>query len=587
MYNVNLFNTENKDFKDGIERASKKPKASKRISVLNFNQDKASKFNKAMILYSLIHNKQNNIENKDQKEEKGQQTFYEDLGQYCNDKDAIYKAELLSFTEWFSKLDEGWIFTPLGINNIHIRVTPDNLGSLIGFALTSNVYFDGLVNFNYLNLKNKLLIQRESLKFNENITLLSKEDETDVFNSPLPPSLIEKELQKVNKDNFIITFWNYKNQEVKMFVELDGEKEEFTKTTNSVYWYKPVDTNESKEKEQSEVPPNHIKHFPEDYLKLDSNSPDIMLEFIGILSSESNKGTENLLKSLKKERDNWFETTADNIDYEVKIYFPMKFEALRRYYWGKHSQFINSIWATIDWNENSGGKSGSSFLQSNWQKYILKEVKKQEMKMFVEIEGMYFDYLAKSFFNHYPTTLAKILGAYRIKIKNRTKNESKIIYYFLQENLFVNPKSEKQLIYDLKGSKRNRFAPLHKRVLLDNNFLLDFNSMPLTLDYAMKNIMNKWFINDSIFLSKWNIIDYSVLLIINEEDHSLRVGVIDYIQQYTLYKLLETRFKKVVGKDDPTIISPLEYKKRFLRAMNKYFIGLYEEKQAPKIKMLK
>ena len=117
-----------------------------------------------------------------------------------------------------------------------------------------------------------------------------------------------------------------------MYVELDGVKEEFTKATNSTYWSKPVETQESKEKESSELPPNHIKNHPSDYLNLDSKSPDIMLEFIGILSSESNKGTEALLKSLRKERDTYFETTADNIDYEVKIYFPMKFEALRRYY---------------------------------------------------------------------------------------------------------------------------------------------------------------------------------------------------------------------------------------------------------------
>ena len=145
----------------------------------------------------------------------------------------------------------------------------------------------------------------------------------------------------------------------------------------------------------------------------------------------------------------------------------------------------------MDWGENSGGKSGASFLLSNCQKYILKEVKKQEMKMFVEIENLYFDYLSKSFFNHYPTCLAKILGAYRIKIKNRTKGESKTIYYFLQENLFVNSKPGTELIYDLKGSKRNRFAPLYKKVLLDNNFLFQFNSMPITLDYATKKIMNK------------------------------------------------------------------------------------------------
>ena len=180
-----------------------------------------------------------------------------------------------------------------------------------------------------------------------------------------------------------------------------------------------------------------LKNNPYDYLKLEKNTPETMMEFLGILSSEYSKGTESLLKSLKKERDSCFETTADNIDYEVKIYFPMKFEALRRYYCGKHSSFITSVCATCDL-ESSGGKSGSSFLQTNCKKYILKEIKKQEMKMFVEIESMYFDYLCKSFFNHYPTSLAKILGAFRLKIKNRTKKDSKTLYYFLQENLFVN-----------------------------------------------------------------------------------------------------------------------------------------------------
>jgi len=169
-----------------------------------------------------------------------------------------------------------------------------------------------------------------------------------------------------------------------------------------------------------------------------------------------------------------------------------------------------------------------------------------------------------------------------VRIKNRTKNETKTLYFFLQENLFVDPKPGRQLVYDLKGSKRNRWVSLQKKVLLDTNFLFDFNSMPLTLDYPMKNIMNKCFINDSNFLSKCSIVDYSVLLIINLDDYSFRVGVIDYIQQYTIYKLLETTFKKAVGRDDPTIISPLEYKKRFLRALNKYFIGLYEEREVKK-----
>lgn len=117
-----------------------------------------------------------------------------------------------------------------------------------------------------------------------------------------------------------------------MYIELDGEKEEFLKAQNYKYWNKPMSQEYDENRENIDRSTNHLENSPFDYLKLDDKTPDMLLEFLGILSSEYNKGTESLLKTLKKERDNCFETTADNIDYDVKVYFPMKFEALRRYY---------------------------------------------------------------------------------------------------------------------------------------------------------------------------------------------------------------------------------------------------------------
>jgi hypothetical protein len=132
----------------------------------------------------------------------------------------------------------------------------------------------------------------------EHVIYLTKEDETDVFNSPVPTSHIEKELQKGNKENFIFVFCNYKYDDVKMYIELDGEKEEFTKTQNSKYFNVP---NKVEDKESSDK--FHLKDSPYDYLKLDDKTPEALLEFMGILSTESHKGTESLFKSLKKERD--------------------------------------------------------------------------------------------------------------------------------------------------------------------------------------------------------------------------------------------------------------------------------------------
>lgn len=226
---------------------------------------------------------------------------------------------------------------------------------------------------------------------NEQIIYLTSEDETDVFNGQVPASNIEKELQKNSKENFIFTFSNYKHDNMKMYIEINGKKEEFINSQKTKYYNKSMNFEDS-DTGTANIQKIYFKDSPFDYLKLEEKTPDYLLEFINILGSESNKGTKTIMRLLKKERDQLFETTADNIDYELKVYFPLKFEALRRYYSGKYSHFINSISATMDW-DSSGGKSGASFFKSSCQKYILKEVKKQEMKMFTEIENLYFDYL--------------------------------------------------------------------------------------------------------------------------------------------------------------------------------------------------
>ena len=58
------------------------------------------------------------------------------------------------------------------------------------------------------------------------------------------------------------------------------------------------------------------------------------------------------------------------------------------------------------------------------QKYVLKKVKGSEIKMFEEMSASYFDYLKESFSRQCPTTIAKTLGVYKIKIKNQDKMKS-------------------------------------------------------------------------------------------------------------------------------------------------------------------
>lgn len=90
----------------------------------------------------------------------------------------------------------------------------------------------------------------------------------------------------------------------------------------------------------------------------------------------------------------------------------------------------------------------------------------------------------------------------------------------------------------------------------------------------MNKILNICVNNDTLCLAKSQIIDYSLLVIINTNTKKLRFGIIDYVQHYTLEKILESRIKQILRGNEPTIIEPEKYKKRFKKAIKKYFIAM-------------
>lgn len=74
-----------------------------------------------------------------------------------------------------------------------------------------------------------------------------------------------------------------------------------------------------------------------------------------------------------------------------------------------------------------------------------------------------------------------------------------------------------------------------------------------------------------------DVMDYSLLVGVDEEKHELVLGIIDFMRQYTWDKHLETWVKAsgILGgpkNASPTIISPKQYKKRFRKAMSAYFL---------------
>lgn len=69
--------------------------------------------------------------------------------------------------------------------------------------------------------------------------------------------------------------------------------------------------------------------------------------------------------------------------------------------------------------------------------------------------------------------------------------------------------------------------------------------------------------------------DYSLLVGVDTQRRELVCGIIDYLRQYTWDKQLENWVKSslVVPKNQqPTVISPKEYKKRFRKFMDTHFL---------------
>jgi hypothetical protein len=134
-------------------------------------------------------------------------------------------------------------------------------------------------------------------------------------------------------------------------------------------------------------------------------------------------------------------------------------------------------------------------------------------------------------------------------------------------------KDEKDLTDLEKTEKTDKGTSLP--TLLDGDFLEFTSGRPLPLTDRAKAVFHMSILNDTLFLSMINVLDYSILVGIDEEKMELVVGIIDFMRQYDILKQMERVGKSlpmVVGSEAPTIIQPPLYKTRFTNAMERYFM---------------
>lgn len=273
-----------------------------------------------------------------------------------------------------------------------------------------------------------------------------------------------------------------------------------------------------------------------------------------------------------------FSDTAAN--FSVKMYFSDLFSELRKFSFPEGEEsFIRSLSRCMRW-EARGGKSGSKFCKTKDDRFILKEMSRLEMDSFLNFAPNYYNYVKDCFENSSPTLLCKIFGVFRVICQNtNSKTRSNLL---VMENLFHSRSIKDR--FDLKGSLRNRLIDTSvdsmdgDAVLLDENFINMISESPVYIHPHSKFILMQAIHNDTQFLASQTVMDYSLLLGIDETNMELVVGMIDYIRTFTWDKKIETMVKKsgLLGGQGklPTIVSPEEYRKRFQSAMERYFLGV-------------
>ncbi|GAP84255.1 putative phosphatidylinositol-4-phosphate 5-Kinase [Rosellinia necatrix] len=259
----------------------------------------------------------------------------------------------------------------------------------------------------------------------------------------------------------------------------------------------------------------------------------------------------------------------------VKIFYAEQFDALRRKC-GVADRIVESLSRCVPW-DSKGGKTKSVFLKTQDDRLVMKSLSQIETQAFLKFAPAYFSIMAEALFHELPSVIAKMLGFFQVVIKNPVTNTEIKLDLLVMENLFYD--REPTRIFDLKGSMRNRKIQStgeQNEVLLDENMVEYIYESPLFAREHSKKLLRASVFNDTLFLARQDVMDYSLMIAVDEVKKELVVGIIDCIRTYTWDKKLESWIKDRGfaggGRNRPTVTSPKEYKSRFREAMARYIL---------------
>ncbi|CAI8619239.1 unnamed protein product [Vicia faba] len=209
-----------------------------------------------------------------------------------------------------------------------------------------------------------------------------------------------------------------------------------------------------------------------------------------------------------------FAPQHQSIDFRWKDYCPMVFRHLRELFAIDPVDYTLAICGTDSLREmSSPGKSGSIFYLTQDDRFIIKTVKKSEVKVLTRMLPSYYQHVCK----YKNTLVTAFLGAHCIKPVGGQK-----IRFIVMGNVFC---SEYRIHkrFDLKGSSHGRITDKPREEIDETTTLKD-----LDLNFVFR-LEQSWFQElkwqldrDCEFLEAEGIMDYSLLIGLHfRDDHSV------------------------------------------------------------------
>ncbi|EJD38332.1 hypothetical protein AURDEDRAFT_116536 [Auricularia subglabra TFB-10046 SS5] len=276
---------------------------------------------------------------------------------------------------------------------------------------------------------------------------------------------------------------------------------------------------------------------------------------------------------------------GNRLRFSCTVYYARQFDELRRRC-GIGEDMMQSLARSTGWAA-AGGKSKANFWKTADDRFVIKSLVNAwnvaDLQVLNETAPAYFAYFDSAASK--ASVLTKLLGYYTVEIKNlETGSTQARADLLVMENLFYQQTIAKT--FDLKGIQGRKVKAKSKddsnaaRTLFDGEWIEGQQRALLLLRSPSKRVLQEAVKSDCDFLSKNNIMDYSLLLGIDQERKQIACGLVDTIGSYSFAKTLEYKAKQglnnnlIVGSNkEVTVIPPAEYRDRFVKAIDGYFLA--------------